>query len=117
MEDQKVLRQSEMAKHQPHLLPIFRSTYGVIFLGCPHRGANAADWGAMLGRISAAALQSPNKHLLDSLKVDSEMLEVINSAFSVHLKDDKFKIHSFSEEKGILGVAGISGKVGCLTTQ
>lgn len=39
------------------------------------------------------------------------MLDVINTAFAKYLKDDKFSVHSFSEERGMLGQHGIMGKV------
>lgn len=64
-----------------------------------------------MSRLSALALQSSNPRLLQALTVDGQMLEAISSAFAVYLKDNKFKIQSFSEEKGMLGVAGIDGKV------
>jgi hypothetical protein len=105
------LRQSKHAHHQPHLLPVLKSTIGVIFLGCPHRGVNLTQWGVVLGHLSTIAFGSTNKKLLRSLGTDGEMLDVINTAFARYLKDNKFSVHSFSEERGMLGQHGIMGKV------
>jgi hypothetical protein len=107
----QILRQSEQAEHQPHLLPVFKSTIGVVFLGCPHRGADLAQWGVILGHLSTIALGSANKKLLRSLQTDGEMLDVINTAFARYLKDDKFSVYSFYEEKGMVRQHGIMGKV------
>lgn len=54
---------------------------------------------------------SPNADLLRSLGMDSPTLRIISSDFSVFMKDNTFKVHSFREEKGMTGIAGISGKV------
>jgi hypothetical protein len=106
-----MLRQSKEAKHQPHLLNIFDSTTGVIFLGCPHRGADIADFGVILGHLCTIAFGNANTKLIRSLQANAEMLSVINAAFSIYLKDNKFRIHSFSEEKEMRGQHGIMGKV------
>jgi hypothetical protein len=106
-----MLHQSEAARHQPHLLSIFKSTRGIIFLGCPHRGANLADWGLILGHLSRIAFGSTNKKLIRSLQTNAGILDPINAAFANYLKENRFKVHSFLEEKGMLGQHGILGKV------
>ncbi len=103
-----------MKEFQPHLLSIFKSTYGILFLGCPHRGSNDANWGLIAAKLATFALQAPSKALLRSLQVDNQMLNVINESFNTYLKDNRIQVTSFSEEKGMIGIAGIDNKV-CLS--
>lgn len=107
----QVLRQSSNHTHQPHLLAIFHDTYGVIFLGCPHRGSSATEWGVIAANIAKLAGISSNTALLRSLGTDSQSLTSLSLDFSRYLKDHSFKVHSFREEQGMTGIAGISGKV------
>lgn len=58
---------------------------------------------------------SANKRLLRSLTPNSEMLEVINTAFARYFEDDKFSVYSFYEEKTMAGQYGIMGEVRTIT--
>ena len=64
---------------------IFVSTYGIIFLGTPHNGADPAKWGAILQGLADAIL--PKKlldtepHLVKTLKSNNEVLQNINLHF------------------------------------
>ncbi|KAL0632587.1 hypothetical protein Q9L58_008518 [Maublancomyces gigas] len=107
----EVLRQSSNHTYQPHLLAIFQDTYGLIFLGCPHRGSSAAEWGVIAGNIARLGGLSPNTDLLRSLGTDSQALSLLSLDFSRFMRDRSFKVHSFREEQGMTGIAGIIGKV------
>ena len=73
------------AQHHEDDRSIFVSTYGIIFLGTPHTGSDAATWGHVLQSMSDAVV--PRKFfdtepvLLKTLKRDSETLQNINSHF------------------------------------
>ncbi|KAK4197446.1 putative kinesin light chain [Triangularia verruculosa] len=83
----------------------------VIFLGTPHRGAGIADWGKIAANLAVMALQDSNKSILDTLKVDSEVLDNIQENFINLLDKGGIKVHSFYETKGITGIKGLHGKV------
>jgi hypothetical protein len=64
---------------------IYISTYGIIFLGTPHLGSDAAKWGRLLQGLADAVL--PKKviesepHLVRTLKGNNEILQNINLHF------------------------------------
>lgn len=73
---------------------IFVSTYGIIFLGTPHNGADPAKWGVILqGMVSALVpkkILHSESQLVKTLKANNETLQNIN----LHFLDiyQKFKI-------------------------
>jgi hypothetical protein len=87
--------------NQEDLRSIYVSTYGIIFLGTPHNGSNAAAWGGAIQRMADAVLPKKllqtESVLLKSLKKDSETLQQISS----HFLDiyQKFKIHMAHENQ------------------
>lgn len=84
-----------------HLRSIYVSTYGILFLGTPHKGADVAEWGSRLGWICGAVM--PKKfldsqpQLVDSLKKENETLQNIDRQF-VQLMI-KFHVFFFHEAK------------------
>ncbi|KAI0968001.1 hypothetical protein F4678DRAFT_230959 [Xylaria arbuscula] len=88
---------------------ILQITRGVIFLGTPHRGSNAATYGRMAFTLTKIfAFQSANIKLISSLERGSEILDRISTAFVDSLaKANGLQIWSFAEEKEIrLGLVG-----------
>lgn len=81
--------------HHAHLRSVFVSTYGIIFLGTPHNGADAASWGLVLQRMTHAVIPrsilDTEPVLLKTLKKDSETLQEISNRFLDIYQ--KFSIH------------------------
>ena len=83
---------------------IFLSTYGVVFLGTPHRGSAQAGLGILAANICKAMLQDANTDIPRSLEPDSEILERIRAAFERTMTREKVKAYSFVEEIPTVGV-------------
>lgn len=69
-----------------HLRSIFVSTYGILFLGTPHKGgADVAKWGSRLERICDAVIPGrvldTRRDLIDDLKSNNETLINIDRQF------------------------------------
>jgi hypothetical protein len=64
---------------------IFVSTYGILFLGTPHTGADPAKWGLILqGMVSALVpkkMMDTESHLVKTLMTNNETLQNINLGF------------------------------------
>lgn len=86
-------------------------TRQIIFLGTPHRGSGYAGWGQVAGNLARIALQDSNKNLLQSLEVNSEVLDNIHTEFKEIVFEKGIKIHSFQEARGLTGIFGLEGKV------
>jgi hypothetical protein len=80
----------------------------IIFFGTPHRGAHWAEWAKKLTILSIGRVE---RRILDGLNVNSETLQRIASSFAVMVKEDLFKIVSFSEGLGISTIPGFTDKV------
>ena len=82
--------------HQQDILP---SVKGIMFVGTPHRGANAAKIGEILCKVYNVVEGNANTQLLQSLNSGSVDIARISDAFAPLLYHRTFKIHSFREEK------------------
>lgn len=84
-----------------HLRSIFVSTYGILFLGTPHKGADIAKWGSRLERICDAVIPGrildTRRDLVDALKKNNETLQNIDRQFSQIM--GRFHIFFFHEAK------------------
>ena len=83
---------------------IFLSTYGVVFLGTPHRGFHQAGWGILAANVYRAMLQDANVDILRSLEQNSEVLERIREAFERMMARERIKAYSFIEEIPTTGI-------------
>ncbi|KAG9232848.1 hypothetical protein BJ875DRAFT_65725 [Amylocarpus encephaloides] len=72
-------------KNFDDLRAIAVSTYGIMFLGTPHTGADPAKWGLMLQRMVKTLMPkkvvATESILIDVLQKNNETLQVINSDF------------------------------------
>lgn len=99
------------AKFQPRKKSFYENAYGVIFLGTPHRGSPWAPWAKLASNLAKLALQAPSTTLLQSLQVDSPVLQIIADEFSKMVRSDEIKVYSFREERGMSGLYGFDAKV------
>ena len=54
---------------------------GVIFMGTPHRGANAASWATFAAQVLNALGMGTNPYLLSDIRKNSETLRQISQQF------------------------------------
>ncbi|KAG8529142.1 uncharacterized protein KY384_005777 [Bacidia gigantensis] len=87
--------------HTEHLRSIYVSTYGILFLGTPHRGSDIAKWGSLLESICRGVMPSglvdSNPALVDALKRENETLQVIDRQFIQLIS--RFRVYFFHEGK------------------
>ena len=83
---------------------IFLSTYGVVFLGTPHRGTSQSALGILAANVYKMMLQDANTSILRSLEQGSEVLERIREAFEKMMVRENVKVYSFVEEIPTAGV-------------
>lgn len=103
---------------QPRMQEVANSCRAIFFFGTPHSGADAAEWGIVLSNIVGTIPLGPStyKEILRGLSPDSEKLDNLTRDFNDILNADipiqqKIKIFSFQEGKGMTGVARFDGKV------
>lgn len=72
-------------KYSDELRSIAVSTFGIIFLGTPHTGADPAKWGIMVERMVSALIPKRAVHtesqLVQTLQTNNETLQNINLKF------------------------------------
>jgi hypothetical protein len=62
--------------------------------------------------MAQLALQDSNKKIIETLEVNSEVLDIIHEQFIEIMLEDKLQVYSFQEARGILGMKGLHNKVG-----
>jgi hypothetical protein len=78
----------------------------------PHRGSAYAGWSQITSNLARLALQDSNKKMLNTLKVNNEVLDNIHKDFKTIIFKGTIKVHSFQEARGITGMRGLGPKVG-----
>ena len=81
--------------HTEHLRSIFVSTYGILFLGTPHKGSETVEWGFLLE--SSCSVVDTQTQLINALKTNSETLQNIDRQF-MQLAS-RYRIYFFHEAK------------------
>jgi len=84
-----------------HLRSVFVSTYGILFLGTPHKGSDLAKWGSRLEAICSAVMPTKaidsNDNLVKALKSNNETLQNIDRQFIQLIS--RFHVYFFHEGK------------------
>ncbi|MCJ1396142.1 hypothetical protein MMC18_009031 [Xylographa bjoerkii] len=83
-----------------HLRSIFVSTYGILFLGTPHKGSDVASWGSFLEWLCRAVPKKAidtSDQLIEALKTNSETLQNIDRQFAQLIEN--FHLFFFHEAK------------------
>ena len=75
-----ILSASYTETHLPDRRYIKVSTYGILFMGTPHQGAEGVTWG-MLARNLASIFTNTNGQILEHLAKNSEWLEYQQTLF------------------------------------
>ncbi|KAH7153371.1 hypothetical protein EDB81DRAFT_687534 [Dactylonectria macrodidyma] len=96
------IRRSKICRSQTKL---------IVFLGTPHRGSPYVEWAGIAMNLARLALRDANKKVVETLAVDSEVLENIHEEFCTIVYESGIKIHSFQEARPPSGVKGLQGKV------
>ena len=81
------------------LKTVASATFGICFLGTPHRGSKTASLGKIAWNLTVIATNRPNLKLLQGLERNSETLDRIGDNFSQILLKHKIAIYSFREEQ------------------
>ncbi|KAI1735610.1 hypothetical protein F4680DRAFT_434538 [Xylaria scruposa] len=76
---------------------ILKSTTGVMFLGTPHRGSNAAGVGEIARKAASLLLMDTNSRVLDSLSLKNSDLERCQDTFSSLWLKYNFRVKTFQE--------------------
>jgi Putative serine esterase (DUF676) len=110
----------ESRKYSPRTIAhnVFQFCHAIMFFGTPHLGSNLANWGLLLSNVVEALGVgfSTYKGVLRQLAPDSDKLESLGREFNDILDapipvDQKIRIYSFQEAKGINAIAMFDGKV------
>ncbi|KAH8731953.1 Alpha/Beta hydrolase protein [Phaeosphaeriaceae sp. PMI808] len=100
---------------QQHTKDLLESTVAIAFMGTPHLGANLANWGHPISKLSNL-LRKTNSEIVGVLQPGSEMLAAVQQEFHTMLddrsrNDSKFvDIFCFYEELGYTGLGEIVPK-------
>jgi protein SERAC1 len=86
---QALIKSAEYNSHgrHPTLGEIYASTKGVIFLGTPHRGSDKESLGEVVSKVAKFSFRQPNEQLLQTLKLNSHILENQRDQFTTISKD------------------------------
>jgi hypothetical protein len=77
------------------------ATFGISFLGTPHRGSGSATIGKHAYRIARIGTKRPNIKLLRSLEKNSDTLKGISNRFRSTQQKFDIKISSFYEDREV----------------
>ena len=80
----------------PRAAAVIDFTYGIAFLGTPHRGGNHTEWAKIATNFASVVLKDHNARIIDALKTGSEILERLQDSFCGIVK--QISIFSFLED-------------------
>ncbi|KAK2591961.1 hypothetical protein QQS21_010333 [Conoideocrella luteorostrata] len=97
-----------IVKDAMHRSELCRSRTGaIVFLGTPHRGSSYAGWGEIAANLARLGLQDSNKKIIETLEVNSEVLDNIHDEFKTIVYKSNIRVHSFQEARGMSGMKGL----------
>lgn len=79
------------------LKAVCNATYGICFLGTPHRGSSKADLIDTLSRLSKLWGNVPNTKITQVLMPEAEILRDVHDSFIKNPINSKVKIYTFHE--------------------
>ncbi|OJJ65462.1 hypothetical protein ASPBRDRAFT_201794 [Aspergillus brasiliensis CBS 101740] len=85
---------------------IYRSTRGIIFLGTPHHGSEAANWADIASNLAKFSNPGFNSSVLQGLRLNSQLLDNVHERFRYMLDEGQFGIHSFGETMPVVRLFG-----------
>jgi hypothetical protein len=106
---------------QQHAKDLLESTVAIAFMGTPHLGANLANWGHPISKLSNL-LRRTNSEIIGALQPGSEMLAAVQQEFHTMLddrsrNDSKYiNIFCFYEEVGYTGLGEVCNYANILFT-
>jgi hypothetical protein len=77
------------------LLPLYKSTYGLVFFATPHRGGKNASTGALVASIAKGILGNESNSYLSALKKNSYFADILRDDFMERQED--FNVLTFHE--------------------
>jgi ankyrin repeat domain-containing protein 50 len=92
---------------EPTLLDIYTSTEAILFLGTPHRGSGKAEIAEVVRKIVSVSGFDTTDQNIKALQVNSTELDLIQELFMklYDRKDRHFKVLTFQEAKGVVGIS------------
>ena len=88
-----------------------KSIIALVFLVTPHRGSGLTGWGEIASAVAAAALFDVQTSNTQHLDANGEGLNYLEEKFGHLIHRRTFKIPSFQESKGMVGVRPLNAKV------
>lgn len=101
--------ESAKHKHQPPLKDISESCFAIFFFGTPHRGSDAAKYGARIGMVLEVCGLEVNQTVLRALRPDGEKLSAVELDFNDLLNEpipptEKIQVCSYREGRSLTGL-------------
>ena len=73
------------SRADPRFEAVKTSTFGIVFLGTPHRGSEATSLAQILANIAKVTFKSPKTQLLKSLEKESaELMDLLEDFSHIH---------------------------------
>ncbi|TVY82002.1 Protein SERAC1 [Lachnellula suecica] len=84
-----------LCRMNDRLLPLYKSTYGLVFFATPHRGGKHAGTGALIASIAKGILGNESNNYISALKSNSYFAEILRNTFMERQED--FNVLTFYE--------------------
>ena len=105
----EALIEAKKQHHNASKMDVYAATEATVFFGTPHLGSDDAKWGLIVQSI-ASSMFDTNDKILQSLQVDSELLDRLARDFQDILDTGKLRVCSLQEAAGKAGLPIFNGK-------